>query len=51
MPNVDCLKDDVILLADTFFYIVVWKGKHIKEWVDQGYHEQPEYEHLKELLG
>jgi protein transport protein SEC23 len=48
--NLDCLKKDVILLVDTFFSVLIWKGRNIKEWESAGYHLQEEYAHLKNLL-
>lgn len=50
LPDLSCLKKDVVLLADTFFNIVIWQGAVIKGWVDEGYHLQPDYAHVAELL-
>lgn len=50
MPDIDCLKKDVILLADTYFYIILWKGENIMSWIEQKFHEQPEYEYFKNFL-
>ena len=50
LPDIDCLKKDVVLLADTFFNLIIWKGNTIKSWIDAGYHTQPEYEHLARLI-
>ncbi|KAJ2617421.1 GTPase-activating protein S23 [Coemansia sp. RSA 1285] len=44
------MKPDVILLLDTYFYILIWHGETIAEWRNAGYHEKPEYENLKLLL-
>jgi protein transport protein SEC23 len=44
------LKEDCVLLLDTFFTVIVWHGKTIVEWKKCGYHEQEEYQNLKELL-
>jgi len=44
------LKPDVLLLLDTFFYVVVWTGDTIAKWRKAGYHEKPEYENVKELI-
>lgn len=44
------LKDDVILMLDTFFIILVWHGAKIVEWKKLGYHEQPEYESFRILM-
>ena len=50
LPDIDCLKNDVILLADTYFNIIIWKGQTIKAWVDEGYHLKEGYEHIGELV-
>lgn len=39
-----------ILVLDTFFHIVVHTGANIAGWRKAGYHEQPDYENLKELI-
>jgi protein transport protein SEC23 len=44
------LKDSVILLLDTFFYITIWKGETIVAWEKAGYQEDPSYENFKNLL-
>eukprot|EP01097_Dermamoeba_algensis_P001740 TRINITY_DN1658_c0_g1_i4.p1 TRINITY_DN1658_c0_g1~~TRINITY_DN1658_c0_g1_i4.p1 ORF type:complete len:767 (-),score=150.10 TRINITY_DN1658_c0_g1_i4:190-2490(-) len=44
------IQHDAILLLDTFFEVVVHHGKQIADWRNQGYHNQPEFEHLKRLL-
>lgn len=45
-----CEQPDVILLLDSFFHVVVWHGELIHQWREQGYHNMPEYENLKQLL-
>ena len=30
LPNLSCLKSDVVLLADTYFNIIIWYGNNIK---------------------
>ena len=50
MLDIDSLKNNVILLLDTFFYIVVWKGETIVKWEDAKYHQDPSYENFKVLL-
>eukprot|EP01126_Amoeba_proteus_P018431 TRINITY_DN1939_c0_g1_i8.p1 TRINITY_DN1939_c0_g1~~TRINITY_DN1939_c0_g1_i8.p1 ORF type:complete len:771 (+),score=124.02 TRINITY_DN1939_c0_g1_i8:74-2314(+) len=47
-PN--SLRDDVLLLLDTFFQVVVWSGRTISQWKKANYHLLPEYENLKQLL-
>lgn len=44
------LKKNVILLMDTYFHVVIWRGGTIQSWADANYQNQPGYEHLKELL-
>lgn len=50
LPDLSCMKKDVILLADTFFNIIIWNGSQIKSWIDDGYHLQSDYAHLADLL-
>lgn len=50
LPDIDCMKKDVILLADTFFHVITWQGSTIKTWIDAGYHKNPEYDHLAKML-
>jgi protein transport protein SEC23 len=44
------MKTDVILLLDTFFYILIWHGENIITWKEQGYHEMEGYEGLKDMF-
>lgn len=44
------LRDDTILLLDTFFHILIYHGKTIAQWRKAGYQNQPEYENFKTLL-
>merc|ERR1719410_1799055 len=44
------LKPDVILLMDTFFHLVIWRGERIQAWYDQGYQDIDEYANFKALL-
>jgi protein transport protein SEC23 len=44
------MKDDVILLLDTFFYVCIWKGATIHAWDKAGYAENPDYANFKALL-
>ena len=48
--DIDSLKNNVILLLDTFFYIVIWKGETVVKWEDAGYQDDPSYENFKFLL-
>lgn len=44
------LKNNVILLLDTFFHVLIWHGDMISKWVKLGYQDQEEYEHFRTLL-
>jgi protein transport protein SEC23 len=44
------IRSDGILLLDTFFHIVIFHGETIAQWRNVGYHLQPSYENLKQLL-
>ena len=48
--DIDSLKNNVILLLDTFFYILIWNGEIIAKWKDAKYDEDPNYENFKVLL-
>lgn len=41
---------DRILLMDTFFQLVIYRGETIDQWQKAGYHNLPEYENFKQLL-
>lgn len=44
------LKPTIILLEDAYFYVVVWRGSTVQKWIDEGYHNLPEYSGLKSIL-
>ncbi|CAH6720466.1 protein transport protein Sec23p [[Candida] jaroonii] len=44
------IKDDAILLLDTFFHILIFHGKTISEWRKAGYQNEPDYANFKQLL-
>lgn len=44
------LRPNVILLLDTFFHLVIWRGETIQAWYDAGYQEKEEYANFKALL-
>eukprot|EP00397_Hematodinium_sp_SG-2012_P003443 GEMP01003451.1.p1 GENE.GEMP01003451.1~~GEMP01003451.1.p1 ORF type:complete len:611 (+),score=96.99 GEMP01003451.1:487-2319(+) len=44
------LKPNIILLLDTFFHVVIWRGETIQAWYDAQYHEKEEYLNFKNLL-
>jgi len=48
--DIDSMKNNTILLLDTFFYVVVWHGEHIHKWKEAGYDKEAEYENFRSLL-
>ena len=44
------MKNDVILLFDNYFSLIVWYGETIIQWKENGYHKIEEYEWFKEML-
>lgn len=44
------LKPNVILLLDSFFHVVIWRGDTIQHWFEQKYQDNPEYAAFKALL-
>lgn len=44
------VRPDVILLLDTFFYVLIFHGETITAWRDQGYAELPEHAAFRALL-
>merc|ERR1711957_804099 len=44
------LNAQVILLLDSFFHVVIWRGESIQAWYDAGYHTQEQSATLKALL-
>merc|ERR1712113_734627 len=43
-------KQNVILLLDGFFQVVIWRGEMIQAWYDAKYHEKEEYANFAALL-
>jgi len=41
---------DRVLLLDAFFWVTIWTGETIAAWRNQGYHNMPGYENVKQLL-
>lgn len=37
------LKEDVVLLLDSYFNVLVWYGESVYDWKEQGLQEDPEY--------
>ena len=50
LPDVSCMRKDVVLFADTYFNFVVWQGLTIKQWVDEGYHLKEDFANVKQLI-
>lgn len=44
------MSDQVILLLDCYFVVMVWYGATSKDWEDKGYHELEEYQHLQSFF-
>jgi protein transport protein SEC23 len=44
------LSENVILLMDTYFHILIYHGKLINDWMKAGYQDQEEFENFRELL-
>lgn len=44
------IKEDVILLLDTFFHLCIWHGSQVAQWRKAGYQDQEEYAHFKAQL-
>jgi len=44
------MKPNVILLLDSFFHVVIWRGETIQAWYDAGYQDKEEYANFKSLL-
>lgn len=44
------VRSDTILLLDTFFHVVVFLGETIAAWKQQGYQNQEEHIHFRNLL-
>jgi protein transport protein SEC23 len=44
------LADNVILLMDTYFHILIYHGQQISQWMKAGYQDQEEHENFRELL-
>ena len=46
----ESLKPDVVLLVDTYFYLLIWRGINVHDWHTNEMHLQPEYEHINYLF-
>ena len=45
----DSLKSESVILVDTYFYLLIWKGLSAHSWFEAGYHEMSEYPNIKIL--
>lgn len=48
--DLNSMKNDVVLLLDTFFYVVVWHGIEVVKWREEGYQNREGYENIKLML-
>ena len=48
--DLNSLKNDCVLLLDTFFHVVVWHGNDVVKWREEGYQDQEGYENIKQML-
>ena len=44
------MKEDVVLLLDTYFVVLEWFGDTTKSWEDENYHQMEEYQHIADLF-
>lgn len=44
------LNSESILLLDSYFKVLIWNGKNVVQWKNNGYQDKPEYENLKTFL-
>ena len=48
--DLSSMKNDRILLLDTFFKVCVWHGPDVCKWRNDGLHLQSDYEYLQDFL-
>ncbi|GAB4851004.1 Protein transport protein S23 G [Ancistrocladus abbreviatus] len=48
--DVCSISSDVILLFDSYFYVVIHYGSKIAQWRKLGYHKDPSHENFRKLL-
>ena len=46
----ESLKPEIVLLVDTYFYLLIWRGINVHGWYQEELHLQPEYEHINYLF-
>jgi len=44
------IKEDAILLLDTFFHLCIWHGSQVAQWRKAGYQDQEDFSHFKAQL-
>ena len=44
------MKEEVILLLDSYYNVILWYGDHIQSWYEEGFQNQKGYEHIKDLF-
>lgn len=44
------MKDDAVLLMDSYFTVIIWYGEHIQGWKQQKLNEDPDYAYLNNLF-
>ena len=45
----ESLKTDSVILVDTYFYVLIWRGASVHSWIESKYHEYEEYPNIKRL--
>ncbi|KAK9668413.1 hypothetical protein RND81_13G058900 [Saponaria officinalis] len=48
--DIRSVSPDVILLFDSYFYVVIHYGSNIAQWRKLGYHKDPNHENFRKLL-
>jgi protein transport protein SEC23 len=48
--DIGSMKNDNVLLLDAFFFIVIWHGDEVCKWREAGYHLDPDYENIKQMM-
>lgn len=48
--DISSIKNDTILVLDTYFIVLVYYGEKIHNWVQKGLHKTKNYPHLTQLL-
>ena len=48
--DLNSLRNNCVLLLDTFFHVVVWHGTDVMKWREEGYQNQEGYDNIKQML-